>query len=657
MSEPAAHASQRRVSEEGASQRLVRRFARIGVLAALAPIVVAAVRALVQGWIPVSENALYAIRARDVFTSDIPLVGTLAGAAGDNLSNQPGALLFDVLAVPVRLLGGGPGVIVGVSLLNGASVLGIAYLAHRRGGPLFSCAAVAVAAALCWTMGSTMLFEPWNPHSVLLPFLCFLLLAWSVACGDVVALPWLLFVGSLVFQTHLSYVLLVPALSVWALAGLVYDRQRARAARRTEAGAAHRRTRRVFIAATIVFALCWVQPLVDQFTSDGPGNLTRLARSAGGTGETTGYNLGVRLVADVISMPPWWFRPSFRRAFVLFEGWRPPSTTAAVLSLALVATALAWCAFDARRRRDRTIFAAVTTAAIALAVGLFTAVRAPLGTVAFLRISPHVLRWLWPVAAFFTLAVAVALMRRWIAEPRGAAQVAGAFTLATVAFAALNLPASTQSLGPSQANATIPAVKALDRQMGVLERDEPLLVDNLYTLGVGDAWSGPVIAELQRRGIAFVVQNRGLVRQYGRGRRYDGTNARAELLISLGDAATQPRDRARRVALHEGLTDAEQRALAEIERALASHLRADGIRFNREGRSVVADGGLPELRRAARGAVDPTALFESRELRQAYQDDLLEVSPQWRARFARYADLQTRWDRDTVALFVRPLAG
>ena len=283
--------------EPAASERLATRLSRVSLLAALLPVVVAAARALHQGWIPVSENALYAIRARDVFSGHVPLIGTLAGAAGDNLSNQPGALLFDVLAVPVTLLGGGPGVIVGVALINIVSLLGIAFLAHRRGGPLLACAATAVAAALCWTMGSTMLFEPWNPHSVLLPFLCFLLLAWSVSCGDAKTLPWLVGVGSLVLQTHLSYVLLVPALAGWAVAGLVLDLRRAHAVDRQRGRELDRRARRAGAIAAIVFVLCWAQPLIEQFTSDGAGNLTRLTQSADGSGATTGYNLGTRLVA------------------------------------------------------------------------------------------------------------------------------------------------------------------------------------------------------------------------------------------------------------------------------------------------------------------------------------------------------------------------
>ena len=44
---------------------------------------------------------------------------------------------------------------------------------------------------------------------------------------------------------------------------------------------ADRRARalRVGAVAGVVFAVCWIQPLIEQFTSDGPGNLTRLVDS------------------------------------------------------------------------------------------------------------------------------------------------------------------------------------------------------------------------------------------------------------------------------------------------------------------------------------------------------------------------------------------
>jgi hypothetical protein len=76
----------------------------VTVLAVL-PVVVATVRAAARGWLPVGDNAYFAIRARDVLTEHHPLLGTWTSAsvsAGTDFNN-PGPLLFDLLAIPAKL--------------------------------------------------------------------------------------------------------------------------------------------------------------------------------------------------------------------------------------------------------------------------------------------------------------------------------------------------------------------------------------------------------------------------------------------------------------------------------------------------------------------------------------------------------------------------
>jgi hypothetical protein len=92
----------------------------VSLLAAVAPIIVAAARAIDRGWIPVTDNALITIRARDVLTDHHPLLGTWSSASGTTGTafNNPGPLLFDLLALPARLLEGGAGVAVAVTVLN-----------------------------------------------------------------------------------------------------------------------------------------------------------------------------------------------------------------------------------------------------------------------------------------------------------------------------------------------------------------------------------------------------------------------------------------------------------------------------------------------------------------------------------------------------------
>jgi hypothetical protein len=626
------------------------------VVVALLPVAVASARAIDRGWVPVSDNAFIAIRVRDVLTDHHPLLGTGSSAsltAGTEL-NHPGPLLFDVLAAPATLFNSGAGLALGVALVNGLAVLGIATVARRRGGPLLVTAAMAITAALCWTMGSELLFDPWQPHSQLLPFLCFLMLAWSITCGDLAALPWAVGVGSLVLQTHLSYAVLVPALGAWAVLGLVLELRRRR---RLDPGSWPMLRRRARWAATVggaVLAVCWAQPLVEQFTSDGKGNLSRLVE--GNSADTTGFRLGVQLVASVASVPPWWLRPSLR------EAWLPspalvqadlPSLSLAAASLAVLAALLVWCARATRRRRDREASRAVATAAVALLAGLATAGRVPLGPVG---IPPHQFRWLWPLAAFVSFAL-VATLARWLARgPTRLASLVGAFALATAVLAALNLPTSTQAVGVNTPEWSIPVVRELGRQMTALEGKGPLLVDDLVQQAFNDPYGTAVLAELQRRGVPFVVDDPGLVRQLGPGRRFNGENARAALFLRIGDDSRVTPRGARRVGLHEGLTVREQFELAALTNSIGDYIREQRLRLNQHGQAALEHGDLPTLRDELSGAVvDPEPLVRSGELVGIVRARFLVLDDGWTRSFERYASLRSRWDRETVALFLRPL--
>ena len=144
-------------------------------------------------------------------------------AQRQDLVNHPGPLYFDVLAVPARLFEPGAGVVLGVALVN---ALCRRYRSLRPpAAAALGTIAMATTAALCGAMGSELLFEPWGPHAVLLLFLFFLVLVWSMTCGDLLALPFAAGVGSLVVQTHLSYVIIVPLLGAW---GDLRPRRRAR---------------------------------------------------------------------------------------------------------------------------------------------------------------------------------------------------------------------------------------------------------------------------------------------------------------------------------------------------------------------------------------------------------------------------------------------
>ena len=77
----------------------------------LAPLLVAVLHAWRAGWVPIGDHGLIELRAADVLTADHPWLGTWTSAslsAGTDLNN-PGPLLFDLLAPFVKVLGGSAG--------------------------------------------------------------------------------------------------------------------------------------------------------------------------------------------------------------------------------------------------------------------------------------------------------------------------------------------------------------------------------------------------------------------------------------------------------------------------------------------------------------------------------------------------------------------
>jgi hypothetical protein len=625
------------------------------VVAAVVPVAVAAGRAIQDGWIALGDNALFVIRGRDLFSQHLPLLGTYSSAsltAGTHL-NHPGPLYFDVLAIPGQLIESGAGIAVAVALVNSLSIVGVAVFAYRRGGSVVGTIAVAATAALCLTMGSEMLFEPWNPHSVLLPFLFFLVLAWSLANGDLVALPFAAAAGSLIVQTHLSYVLLVPLLGAWGVVALVLALRRERRDQPKEWPARRRRSLRLGLIAAVVLVVCWIQPLIEQFTGDGDGNLTRLADSLrGSSADTIGFGLGTKVVATVVALPPWWFRPSMTEAFT--PGWDAPSTGVVAVSMIVLTATLAWCAWDGLRRKDSVAVSAIATAAFALLVALVTAGQGPITV--FGNVTAHTFRWLWPIGAFVFFALAASLARRLTSGGMVSLPVVGAFALVTLAVAGLNLPRADEGLGPNSQQHAIPAIRDLERQMGVLEGQGPLLIDDVHgSFATPYGWA--VVAELQQRGIPFVAREPGTVRQVGPKRQFDGQNARAALVLREGVATLDdPPAGTRLVARGEGLSASRTRELERLQKRIGDYITQHGLRLDARGQAALEAGRLPTMARSAGMALDVSALFATRELDVMIREGYLVLDGEWRERFIRYADLQHEWDRETVALFVGPVS-
>jgi hypothetical protein len=228
------------------------------------------------------------------------------------------------------------------------------------------------------------------------------------------------------------------------------------------------------------------------------------------------------------------------------------------------------------------------------------------------------------------------------------------FAIITVVFSLWNLPTYRAHAGPTADAFAMPVVRDLDSQMDGLEQYGPLLYD-FSGVFFAEPYSTPIMAELQRRGIPFVVDVEGLVRQLGEERRYDGTNARYRIFYRWGEDAENTPPGATRIANHHALGVQEHYQFSRIKEQIADAVRAGQVRLTPKGERAVRSGEYQVLARALRGDASADDVFRSRQFVSAFRDGIIAVQPPLTARFRRYVELQRKWDKEEVAIFVAPL--
>jgi hypothetical protein len=516
----------------------------VGVL----PIVVAVVRALTRDWLPMGDNAYFTIRARDVLTEHHPLVGAWSSgseALGVDVNNL-GPLQLDLLAAPVRAFGIGPGTALGVAAVNLAAVVVVIVLLHRRLGSLGAWLGAALSAGLAWTLGSELLFEPRQHHALVLPFAAFLVGAWAVAAGDRWALPVALAVGSLVAQTHFTFV--IPALLVGAAAvvGGALSRD----------GSSWRRP--LLVSAGVILA-GWIQPVVEEL-GGGDGNLSAVVDAARADTASFGAGSAARVTAEVLAPPAGWWRGSFRS----FDPAAPAlSTGVAIGVLVLGFGALAAVAALAHRRRDRPIVVWMGVAAVAIGGALVAAASAPVAE-PFGAVSGN-FRYLWPIAAFTTVGLAAGLLRA-LPERWGSTAVA-AVAVTAGGLALLAVPTSYQSPRPEIDAPLIPVAHQVVDQLGATDLDDPVVIDR-SGMYFGEPFSYVAVAALQEAGVDLVFDAPTDLARFGDGRARTGPVA-GTVTFASGDAAREDRPGQTLLARASLLDEQEWAELAGLRAASA----------------------------------------------------------------------------------------
>lgn len=356
-----------------------------GALAAV-PVIVSVIRALSAGWVPVGDRAIIAARSFDVLTLHPPLLGQYSASGGSHEAHSLGPMLYWLLALPVHFFADAASPLV-MGAINVACVIGIVFLARRRGGePLMLAVAIGLAAA-CGSLPAEIYHDTWNPSAGLLPLALLFFIGWSVACGEHRLLALMVVIASFVVQCHLTFVPPAMAVLAIALAGLGHRRgwfQRLRSfGRGVDQGPAqpHDRgfQRSVWIAAALAL-VCWAPPLIEQAVHR-PGNVVAVLESNGGP--KVGLSAGWHVVVKAVGVPPWWLTSRQSVGDRISDALtRPPLLGQLSAALLLVALA-ALLVLAVRRRRDDIV------AGAAIALGLLLA----LASVAALTPLQHLL-WL-----------------------------------------------------------------------------------------------------------------------------------------------------------------------------------------------------------------------------------------------------------------------
>lgn len=463
-------------------------------------ILLSLVRGLARGFVAISDDAQIALRARDVLTEHHPLVGMASsGSVPGNEFNHPGPMLFDLLAVPVRLLGDGVGVAVGATLINLVAVWGIVLTARRVAG---EAAAVVVAAgicALCWAMGSEVLYSVWNPNVVVLAFVWLCVASWAVACGLWRHLPVAVFLGSLCAQSQLGYPIVVAAVLMAAIAiGWWWPAQPV---------VSSQRTRSILLGAGVLLA-CWAQPLWEQFMSDGRGNISRTISAGSETEAPVGFEFGLRILADVLA-PTSWFRPEFDTVWFGDPDPNVPGLLLSVVVLIITGSVTGWAAMRASRDSPPTVRLLTIVGALFLG-GMATLVRLPAQF--GVAMSAYNVRWIWPGVVLLLVALILAL---W---PAGSSSWLRGRAIGACAVGVLLLVLAVPTHGLATRRPYLEAVSEMRAQVTRnAERvtgDAPLRM-RFDTLGWTLPYPYVVAAALDEQGVDIVVREPFMIRQYG----------------------------------------------------------------------------------------------------------------------------------------------
>lgn len=516
------------------------------------PIVVAVVRTLAGGYYPVSDNALLALRAGDTFSAHPPLLGASSSASSGLAESvsHPGPWYGYLVAAPVRVLGPAAGSVVGVAVVNAVAVMVAAGQGRAVGGRVGLGAMAVAVGSLLVGMGPNLMWDIWQPHALLLPFVAFVASLWAVVGSTRGRLALVVGIGSLLAQTHLTYVVLAGTGMAVAVAITLGRWRRGPEDGRASVG-------RQVLAAAGVLVIAWAPTVIEQFTGAGRGNLGRLlARDMTGASETLGWARAVRAVGTQV-LRPWFTRDGFSEGLynvvpVLDGSGRGGlvGAGAATLAVAGVVIVLGAVAVVGHRQGDRVARAAGAVGLGLLALTVATAQLVPFGS---LGIAAHQLRFISPVlASGLGLAIAGGVRLASDAAPsRRITTMLVGFVVALTAVVAV-LPYAYPA-GPAYHGTEVDGpARAVAEQLAAADVAGPVRYDDRYFY-FGEYYVSTVLLALARDGVDVRAGDEITIRQLGEHRRADGSE-RGVITVAQGEDALATPPGAERIAFVQNVT-------------------------------------------------------------------------------------------------------
>ncbi len=368
---------------------------------ALVPFVASAISLVTRvggDYHPSADQALIELQIRDIGHHAV-----LLGPYSRFGWFHPGPILYYLLWLPYRLTGSSSLSLCFAALtLNAAAVVGIAFVARRRGGLPLVLLTLFLTGLLTSSLGAQFLRDVWNPNITVLPFVLLVLLAWSMSCGDAWALPVAAALGTFLVQTHVSYGfvtlaalgagLVGAAVTVWRRRDHEHHAERVRAW-----------TRMTSVTA-LVLLLLWFPVVLQQLTTD-PGNLGTLLEFFRDHHREHGFGDSWHVLASELSIWPDWIRGSIVRnvysGAVDLSGGTPIAVGAVALVVAAGAT---W-------RRAKDAFRLDVIVAAAMVAG-FVSVSRIVG-----EIFPYLVIWTWALGMLAWVAIGWSAVRWWQERP------------------------------------------------------------------------------------------------------------------------------------------------------------------------------------------------------------------------------------------------